>query len=156
MENGASFFVFTHICQCLGMRLACKRCLCVCVCAGTHECICESFAVHLIGSQRIVTDIKCSLSFCASLLAKLISLSPVNSRQDEFFLEIFLILPLHLSLSYQYEAASAYCPCCLGGLFRFSCSEKAGVWSVQGVTRPQLNFHTSVRTTYQYQCCQKY
>lgn len=68
-------------------------CVCVCVCAATHECICESFAVHLIGSQRIVTDIKCSLLFCASLLAKLTSLSPVNSRQDEFLQRFFSSSP---------------------------------------------------------------
>jgi len=45
-------------------------------------------------------------------------------------LEIFLIPPFQLSQSYQYEAAPAYSPCCLGGPLRFSCSLTFGVWSV--------------------------
>lgn len=86
--------------------------------------LCSSFDRFLEDCDRhqMFSCIPTALLFCASLLSKLTSLSPVSSRQIEFlFFLSFLILPLHLFQLCQYEVAPAYCPCCQGGPLRLSC-----------------------------------
>lgn len=134
---------YFHIPVSARMQVICMR---VCI----HACACESFPVHSMGFRencdrhKMFFCISVSQLLCGSLLAKLTSLFPVSSHQNEFFHGTLLILPFHLCVSYQQETDTAHCPHCLGGSLRSSCSLTAGVQSQRGVSRPRLNFHTSL------------